>query len=64
MHREELKPCPFCGEGKYVRIVAYAGHPADDEPKWHAGCSRCDAGIDGYGTQYTTIAAWNRRADA
>jgi len=57
----ELKPCPFCGGTDRVRSVAYAGTSFEPEdPRWHVGCTACDAGVDGL-TKSESIAIWNTR---
>lgn len=64
-HRDELRPCPFCGEAPYLHEPDFKG---DD---WQVGC-RCEGG--GYdedehgaiwrnGKTFEEVAArWNRRA--
>ena len=56
--REELKPCPFCGD-TYIRVRrSRAG--------WSAGCNTincvaCNGYVRTYTTEQETIEAWNRR---
>ena len=57
-----LAPCPFCG-GERVTAIKYGGNRAEDDPKWWAGCTVCDAGID-HQTRAEAIAAWNTRPTA
>jgi hypothetical protein len=67
--------CPFCGEGKFVRLQRYQFPPDDEGPAWKWGYHViCDAsGIEGthkgcgsssaWGeTTEEALAAWNRRA--
>jgi len=56
----ELKPCAHCGADA-ARVVEYAGtHFEEDDPRWHAGCPRCTAGVDAM-TKDEAIAGWNKR---
>jgi hypothetical protein len=74
---EKVNPanCPFCGEGKFVRLQRYQFPPDDEGPDWKWGYHViCDvSGIEGahkgcgssaaWGeTTEEAIAAWNRRA--
>ena len=73
---EKVTPanCPFCGEGKFVRLQRYQFPPDDEGPAWKWGYHViCDAsGIEGthkgcgsssaWGeTAEEALAAWNRR---
>ena len=56
----ELKPCAHCGADA-ARVVEYAGsHFEEDDPRWHAGCPRCTAGVDAMAKD-EAIAGWNKR---
>jgi len=57
----ELKPCPFCGNGDYVRELK---HWSDREQVffYSVGCSECGGQSGGCETSVKAIAAWNRRA--
>lgn len=70
MTAPELKPCPFCGEGKTAST--YFDHEQGD--KWgYASCDACGARGPEVRTEYDrndnapwrgkAIAAWNTRAD-
>lgn len=66
MHENELKPCPFCGQQKYIIILA-----EDNVLNGREYQVVCDASGDGgcgasCGWQVTIAeakAAWNRRAN-
>ena len=61
MHKEELKPCPFCGaKGEIEHIKALSA--------WIVQCSNqfCPASYmigANFETEAEAIEAWNRRAD-
>jgi hypothetical protein len=74
---EKVNPanCPFCGEGKFVRLQRYQFPPDDEGPAWKWGYHViCDAsGIGGrprgcgsssaWGeTTEEALSAWDRRA--
>ena len=65
----ELKPCPFCGEQKYVKVSSFDGYGGygvvcnasgfDSDPNRGCGAS------SGYGdTEEAAAARWNRREAA
>lgn len=62
--REELKPCPFCGERHYVYIM----EPDENngESSWSIGCFAQAEGGCGFSGDFTSrkyaIDAWNKRS--
>ena len=57
--REELKPCPFCGE---TVILTVNDHNEGVFP-WSIQCASCGGGTGNYETKLKATAAWNRRAN-
>lgn len=67
--REELKPCPFCGNNVEVRKDMYPRLHDSKRNGWHVVCWHCDLlfGFDEdysgeFETQSEAIKKWNRRA--
>lgn len=65
---KDLKPCPFCGDTKYLRVT-YQDSKANasitgDKKYWGVFCmEKCGASIDSiYPTREEAIRVWNTRA--
>ena len=62
MKNTELKPCPFCGKHKRIRVEhyfngSYAGHDI-----YYVECGNCWSTGAKLKTERGAVAAWNRRA--
>ena len=53
---EELKPCPFCGEGAITKNIM-------SRSRWYVVCENCGARTDQKLERNDAIRLWNRRAD-
>ena len=65
MHEIKLKPCPFCGQEKYIVVLA-EGHC--DDRQYQIVCDAsgeggCGASCGWQDTLKEAKEAWNRRAD-
>jgi hypothetical protein len=62
--REGLKPCPFCGESKYLRVMSAADYWEDSSCAGTTVLCKCGAHCGWIKTTKAAKERWNRRPES